>query len=250
MNYIFLLAALAGVTFALPASAADLGKVERTLAKEPSYKSKPKYCLLVFGPEAKFRAWLVFDGDVLYVDRNGNGDLTEDGERTDTKERLGLSAGFGVEFKGGVITDLSGKVKHTDLIIRRLGFGPSTNYTVNITLEGTRRQYAAIDEEGVLRFADRPQHAPLIHFGGPLEMKLLLFPKETLVPNQMLHRGEKGSDLTALIGTPGVGKGTLAMLLYDGSVAEDIHPLAEIEWPSQDTGVPPARSRIALTSRC
>jgi hypothetical protein len=66
----------------------------------------------------------------------------------------------------------------------------------------------------------------------------------------MLHRGEKGSDLTALIGTPGVGKGTLAMLLYDGSVAEDIHPLAEIEWPSQDTGVPPARSRIALTSRC
>src|SRR5262249_8147594 len=60
---------------------ADLTKIERTIAKEPAYKSKPKYCLLVFGPEAKTRVWLVLDGDTLYVDRNGNGDLTETGER-------------------------------------------------------------------------------------------------------------------------------------------------------------------------
>jgi hypothetical protein len=65
---------------AAPASAADLAKVGRTITKEPTYKSKPQYCLLVLGPEAKFRVWLVQDGGTLYVDRNGNGDLTEAGE--------------------------------------------------------------------------------------------------------------------------------------------------------------------------
>src|SRR6516164_6560345 len=60
---------------------ADLTKIDRTIAKEPAYKSKPKYGLLVFGPEAKSRVWLVLDGDVLYVDKNGNGDLTEKDER-------------------------------------------------------------------------------------------------------------------------------------------------------------------------
>src|SRR5262249_51302052 len=57
--------------------AADLTKIDRTIAKEPAYKGNPKYCLLVFGAEAKTRVWLVLDGDVLHVDRNGNGDLSE-----------------------------------------------------------------------------------------------------------------------------------------------------------------------------
>src|SRR5262245_54219874 len=66
---------------AVTAQATDLSKIDRTIAKEPAYKSKPKYCLLVFGPQAKTRVWLVLDGDTLYADRNGNGDLTEEGER-------------------------------------------------------------------------------------------------------------------------------------------------------------------------
>src|SRR5262249_56425334 len=66
---------------AVTAWGADLTKIDRTIAKEPAYKSKPQYCLLLFGPEAKTRVWLVRDGDVLYVDRNGTGGLTEDGGR-------------------------------------------------------------------------------------------------------------------------------------------------------------------------
>jgi hypothetical protein len=60
----------------------DLTKVNRVIAKEPKYKNQPRYALLVFGPKADGRAWLVMDGeDVLYIDRNGNGDLTEEGKR-------------------------------------------------------------------------------------------------------------------------------------------------------------------------
>src|SRR5262245_4416296 len=78
--HISLALALVGVGSA-PVAATDLSKIDRTIAKEPVYKSKPSYCMLVFGAEAKTRVWLVLDGDVLYVDRNGNGDLTEAGER-------------------------------------------------------------------------------------------------------------------------------------------------------------------------
>src|SRR6516165_8418947 len=65
----------------LPAEAVDWDKIDRTIAKEPPYQAKPKYCLVVYGPEAKTRVWLVLDGDVLYVDRNGDGDLTGKDER-------------------------------------------------------------------------------------------------------------------------------------------------------------------------
>src|SRR3954452_1548934 len=66
-----------------PAEAADLTKIQRAIRKEPVYKTKtPKFCLLAFGPEADYHVWLVLDGDILYVDRNGNGDLPEPGEST------------------------------------------------------------------------------------------------------------------------------------------------------------------------
>ena len=76
---------------ALPAQAADLAKIERTIAKEPKYEWKPKYGLLVFGPEAKFHVWLVLDGSTLYVDRNGNGDLTEPDKRVTPQDTRWVS---------------------------------------------------------------------------------------------------------------------------------------------------------------
>src|SRR5215217_2823539 len=75
-----------------PGAAADPPKVERGPAKEPAYRGKPKYCLLAFGPQAKARVWLVLDGDTLYVDRNGNGDLTEEGERVEVSKALSRRA--------------------------------------------------------------------------------------------------------------------------------------------------------------
>src|SRR5713226_9808185 len=60
----------------------DLTKIERKILSEPEYVAKKQqYCLLVFGPEAKHRVWLVHDADILYVDRNGDGKLNQIGER-------------------------------------------------------------------------------------------------------------------------------------------------------------------------
>ena len=74
------LAAAACLLLPLAATAADLAAVSRAIKKEPVYAGKtPRYALLVLGPDAKDRVWLVRDGDALYADRNGNGDLTDDG---------------------------------------------------------------------------------------------------------------------------------------------------------------------------
>src|SRR3954451_14165960 len=103
-------AALAG-----SACGADLEKLDRTIRREPAYDGKPKYCLLAFGPEAKTRVWLVLDGETLYVDRNGNGDLTEDGERLEPKkedwQNPGQSRIFKYSFSVGDIAAADQKTK-------------------------------------------------------------------------------------------------------------------------------------------
>ena len=56
-------------------TAADLPKIDQTIRKEPSYQGSQ---ILPPGLRAGSQecVWLVVDGDVLYVDCNGNGDLT------------------------------------------------------------------------------------------------------------------------------------------------------------------------------
>ena len=58
-----------------------LTKIDRAIKKEPNYVNRPKYVVLAFGPKAEFRVWVAIDGDMAYIDRNGNGDLTEEGEQ-------------------------------------------------------------------------------------------------------------------------------------------------------------------------
>src|SRR5262245_52809458 len=91
------------------ALASDLSKIERTIAREPAYKGKPAYCLLVFGPKASTRVWLVQDGDRLYVDRNGNGDLTDKGEQLTARKLPDGSRKWHV----GDIVEADGKTRHT-----------------------------------------------------------------------------------------------------------------------------------------
>src|SRR5262249_28513553 len=108
------LAAFIGLVLAAsPLAAADLTKIDRKIGKEPVYQSKPKYCLLVFGPEAKTRVWVVLDGQTLYVDRNGDGDLTESGERVVVKKEAAAQPGEGVTFEAGEIQE--GTLRHKNL---------------------------------------------------------------------------------------------------------------------------------------
>src|SRR5207247_2318486 len=85
-----------------------LGKLDRTILKEPIYTAKqPLYGLLVFGPKADKRVWIVLDKlkqdapcyDILYVDRNADGDLTASDERLVAKAPEGLPVFSLAKFK-------------------------------------------------------------------------------------------------------------------------------------------------------
>src|SRR5260370_31732549 len=89
---------------------ADLSKIDRAIGKEPAYKGKQKYCLLVFGTEAKYRAWVVIDDEAVYVDRNGSGDLTENGKRVPWKRPSVLAGDLSFD---------DGKVRYTNLTIEK-----------------------------------------------------------------------------------------------------------------------------------
>jgi hypothetical protein len=223
------------ISAATPVVAADSTRIDRRIAKEPVYQSESaKYCLLVFGAEAKTRVWLVLDGDTLYVDRNANRDLTEANERV---------RGNGSEFEASEITELAGKAKYAHLRLKQFDLpdrGEERLSMISLEVRDKLRQY------GIVQFADRPEVAPLLHFDGPLTMGL------TDPDKQVLERGDTGSQITAWIGTPSPAKqrGATVYLEHSQGIPSDIHPIASIEFPNQNPQGNPITIRAVLNQRC
>ncbi len=258
------------------ASAADLKRIDRTIAKEPMYTSKqPKYCLLIFGPEAKTRVWLVADGDFLHIDRNGNGDLTEPGERVRFSAFTDMGEGAYAAQRSAEAGDIiEGKLKHERLSLTqyraRKSFpakerweevlqaaaknGDDVVSNLSLTLEirprpgdplriaGRVTQYAGMDGAGFLQFADRPAEAPVVHLRGPMQMGLH--------SPQRLVLGREPGDLLTVVGTVGLGKGTFASVAYSGLIGDGGHPVAEIEFPPIVPDSLAPKGRYTLSHRC
>jgi RNA polymerase sigma factor (sigma-70 family) len=259
---------------ARPANAADeLKDVPRTIKKEPVYKTKnPRYCLLVFGPEAKDRVWLVHDGDTLYVDRNGNGDLTEPDKKVigTLAEPLATDKAYYIfnvdELPVGgrahkYLTVVASKLarSHNSVESRvnaraALAADPNARaYTVSIELDwpwmkgkgvgGRVNQWAGpADVDGALLFGDKPADAPVIHFGGPLKVTFEAEPPK-------LKLGWKNTAIL-VVGAPGRGPGTLAMLAYDGTIPDAAVPVVDAVFPPARAGEPSVQCRYELKERC
>jgi hypothetical protein len=233
----------------MAAGAADLTKVERTLVKEPVYKTtSPKYCLLVFGPEADYRVWLVLDGDTLYVDRNGNGDLTEAGESTTPEATDTDPAGF----KPITILRPGGKGEEK-LQFALYGWfdwrqgkeTPNVSPSVSVWWEG--RWFGSWgDETGPAVWGARPQDAPVLHVGGPLQMGF-----ETRAEYALARKADDQFELSVGVGTKGLGRGAFVHLCYvNGAIPDGVYPTAVLEFPNKSPGGPPVRVRAVLKQRC
>jgi len=264
---------LALLLMASAAGAADPPKIDRAVGKEPKYAGKPAYCLLVFGPDAKDRVWLVRDGDTLYVDKNGNGDLTDPGEAVaKTVPKKGREDDESKTFEIGDIT-LGGKT-HKGLTVYATPLAEYANGEagklppVKAALEKDKKAFVAVircevdaagvkgggtagrldmsagwlDLNGPLQFAEKPADAPVIHFGGPLEVS---FYGE--VPKMRVGRG---TEFTLVIGTPGVGAGTFAMLGYEDCIPKDAYPKAEIAFAPKKPGDAPVKELFEIKERC
>ncbi|MBP3955618.1 sigma-70 family RNA polymerase sigma factor [Gemmata sp. G18] len=244
--------------------------IERTIGQEPKYQGKPTYCLLVFDAGAKHRAWLVHDGDTLYVDKNGNGDLTDGGEKVAAKKQKGDEEGD-QEFEVGDVT--VGGTTHKGLTVStgRLDRLVANNFLATIapiepTLKtdktavvyalqveserpgvkgagaGGRVQYRVgpFDANGVLRFAPTTADAPVIHLGGRFELW-------SQFGEQILRTGQD-SCLRMVVGAPGFGPGTLASIPYDNTIPDDAHPVAEITFPARP-GEKPRTQAVPMNFR-
>jgi hypothetical protein len=220
-----LLASALPALLLLPAGPApappDLAKVDRTLVGEPAYRTgSPKYCLVLFGPEAKTRVWLVLDGDRLFVQRDGKGAWV---------------ARQGHHFLLGDVVEAGGKARHKALTFFRNGEG---SQLLSVRLDGKFEQMAGWDRHGRLRFAARPQDAPVIHFNGPLKMDLFR--------NQRPLSGQRKEGLCVVVGTPGVGPGTFARLDCDAFLPGGA-PVAEVLYPGKGE---PGRQVVQRVSLC
>jgi len=218
---------------AFPVAGSDLAKIDRHIKKEPAYQGKPKYGLLVFGPEAKTCVWLILDGDVLYADKNGNGDLTEKGERIKQVPLNDQTNHFPIGELS--LPDDSFPKNSSGLAIYR-DTPQSAPGPLRLTITINQKTWLGTFHE----LAERPQDAPIIHFNfnGPLTFLCLDAP--TFVPG-------KTTKLVIHIGTPGLGQKTCVWRSHASSIVGlQVGLLAEIEYPSKVPGGKPLLAKQVL----
>ncbi len=222
---IFSIAASAALTLATSPEAADesgfvavdYAKLDRRILEEPTYVAEPRYALFILDPAGKFRAWAVLDkskkdlpfDDVLYFDKNGNGKLTDAGERfLGTRQEMGDHYGFNYRIPVG---DL--RIPGTDLIHTELEFLPVVK-----SGEGRKGVYFSMKWAGKepvgggdtpgndhTQWSRSPKEAPVLRPTplGPLAFSLWLTPSLKI-------GGETKVNL--MIGSPGSGPDTLCVL--------------------------------------
>lgn len=251
------------VMWSAMAAAADLSTIERSIAREPVYTGMPQYVLLVFGREAAHCVWIVQDGRVLYVDRNANGNLTDDGPPVAAKI---VAFTDWIEFEVGSLHE--GPLEHERVIIsiqKVSGHKPSLEklkaqspdafwFGVSMLIESDRigggliakrfnQGTAGVDENGVLQFSDKAATAPILHFNGPLRIQSAPWDwKNELTP-------QRTRTLMAVLGTPGIGPGATVVSSYDGLIPEGAYPRLTCVFPAA-AGQEPLRTSYDLKQRC
>jgi hypothetical protein len=149
----------------------SLDKLDRRILKQPTYTSKqPLYGLLVFGSKADKRVWLVLDKskpdttayDVLYVDRNADGDLTASDERLVGKTEAGVTVFTLLEFKDPATDGI-----HTEFRVRLTGQDKPT-VMVSMKWRGKQRMGGGYppDPDEYMKLTPKRETAPVVWFQG------------------------------------------------------------------------------------
>lgn len=231
---------------ASPAFASDLAKIDRAIKKEPTYAGKPLYGLVVIGLEAKTRVWCVIDGEKLYVDKNRNGDLTDDGPPAEIKDKSdpGSYENIDVSPDGGKsVYQFDVTLWHRPSQVDREIDKDVEPYhqSIHITFPDGRWFGAWGDQHQSLMFSEKSADAPILHFGGPLRMGFEI--------RQPLRKVSDEYELNACVGTPGSGPGAWVHQMYR-TIPKEHQPKITMEFPPEKPGGPPIRVEFALTQRC
>jgi hypothetical protein len=202
----------------------------------------------VFGPKADYRVWLVLDGDTLYVDRNGNGDLTEPGKSTRPKETNTDPCSF----EPIQILHPDGKTEE-ELSFALYGWfdykeGRKTDRVQpSVSVWWNGRWFGCWgDETGPCVWGKKPGEAPILHVDGPLQMGF-----EVPAESALERKGDAKFELKVGVGTKGLGRGSFVHLTYaKDAIPKEVYPTAELEFPNKTPGGPSIRVRAVLKQRC
>jgi RNA polymerase sigma factor (sigma-70 family) len=234
--------------------------------KEPKYCHEPRYALLVFGPKRQQRVWVVLDGTTLYVDRNGDGDLTGPGERlepnnpTDGSNRFGNPGShthfdvYDFTVQAGAAGTSKFRLEHW---VRAEKFTPTTDFEKKLHAKWLELHYEnatlwRLEGQGQgqtpLLFMPKPADAQVCALDGPLTFVV------KLPEYQVLQRGEAGCDLAFHIvgmGRPALGaEQQFFNPLATKEVPAGAHLEVEIEYPAKTANDPPLRRKYLLKQRC
>jgi hypothetical protein len=239
----------------------DLKTIDRAILKEPKYTNRPCYVLLVFGPKADKRVWLAVDGNVLHVDRNSNGDLTEAGERVpldvEATKKMKLAPGA---YKGMNVFDIGqidGVRLHLHFWVRDENFIPQDDFYKRILKERAANDWEnatlwriAADgskAQNPVILSRRPRDAQICHLAGPLTFQL------RSAERLLLERsGEVNFEV--LIGRAGLPARNSPFRVFSPltitEVPAGVHPLAHFEFPNKIRGQAPIKLKVTLNHRC
>jgi hypothetical protein len=211
---------------------------DRTIIKEPTYQSTPKYSLITLGNSGDVKVWMVEDGKRLFIDKNANGDLTDDGPPIEPSDVRDLGANRS-DFKYvlDAITPTNGS-RQTSFVLRRWNYGEKEDsYGLSLSVDGQMPMYAGWF--GTFWSTNR-ETAPVMHFGGPFTPKLLRREDFTI--------GETQQRLSLGFFNPGSGAGAESRLSID-ALPRLVVPELKIEWPTA-AGSAPLRTSYLLNRRC
>jgi len=209
---------------------------------------------------------MVLDGTTLYVDRNGNGDLTEAGERLEPNNPKDGSNRFGGSgshthfdvFELTVQAGATGRSKfRLDHWVRAEGFTPMTDFDKHLHARWLKLRWENTTlwrKEGVgqgqtpVLFMPKSADAQVCALDGPLTFMV------RLPESQVLRRGEAGCDLAFRIVVPGrPPRGATQQFcnpLATTEVPAGAHLEVEIEYPAKAANASPLRRKYLLKERC
>ena len=232
----------------------DLAKIERKIGKEPGYWSgRPLYGLYVFGPKAGTRIWTVLDRswvsrgeyDILYIDRNGDGDLTGPGERIGGKVE-GKGEERSVTFEVGEIRGPTTEAVATKVRFFNFGEG-SVGAFLNVRGDhffstGFAEAFQAGTPPG--QFATKPADAPI--FWPGIESPLHFQRRYWRGMDPILRIGA-GNEFHVFLGHRGVGRATFCAM-GESELPAKVPVLATLIYT--DAGGKEKRSSDELRERC
>ena len=214
---------LASFVLALPLAAqapgyveVDYAKVERKLGKEPRYVGAPLYAMFVLDLAGKHRVWVVADKttanaryhDVLHADLDGDGDLTEAGERfTGTLDAGKAAAGAAMMIQLGDVRVPGTDLVHTKFVVSTSPKEGRTGFWFRIAWAGKHEMSGGYGLTGLdtTTWGTSPANAPIFRpcpF-GPLSFATWGDERIELKAGTHVH-------LNVLVGNAGSGPNTLA----------------------------------------